>query len=151
MNRFATLELDAYPRRATLMAAAAAIALLIDLVSKHVAVALEPSTLLFSVSSRTPFGLESGVIFVAAASSLVACIVPARIVVVGAGVALGGALANLTSRHVWRMEGGTPDFIRFGDGSTGNVADLFIASGVAAMVFGASGWLAWTAFRGRHR
>ena len=86
-------------------------------------------------------------ILVAAATSLLACVVPARIVAVGAGVALGGGLGNLTSRYWWDARGGSPDFIPFGDGSTGNVADLFIGVGLGTMLIGTVAWLGWTIAR----
>ena len=119
MSRFATLELERFPSRALLMAIAALAALAVDFTTKELAVALDPSTLLFNVSDRTPFGLGGTLILVAAATSLLACVVPARIVAVGAGIALGGGLGNLTSRYWWDAHGGSPDFIPFGDGSTG--------------------------------
>ena len=144
MTRFETLELERFPRRAFVMAAAALAALLVDFVSKEIAVALEPDSLLFHVSDRDPFGLGAALIFVVATMSLLACVVPARIVVLGAGAALGGAVGNLTSRQWWSARGGSPDFIRFGDGSTGNVADLFIALGLATMLIGIAAWLGWT-------
>lgn len=143
MDRFATLELRAYPRRAFVMAAAALAAVLVDFVSKAVAVALQPDTLLFHVSGRTPFGLGASLIVVVAACALLACVLPARVVALGAGVALGGALGNLTSRHWWGMHGGSPDFIPFADGSTGNVADIFIVVGGCTMLVGAFLWLGW--------
>ena len=131
------------------MAAAALAAFAVDFVSKEVAVALEPASLLFHVSDRSPFGLGSSLILVAALTSLLACVVPARLVVVGAGVALGGAVGNLVSRHWWGARGGSPDFIRFGDGSIGNVADVFIALGLATTLIGIAVWLAWTTFAAR--
>ena len=42
--------------------------------------------------------------------------------------------------------GGSPDFIRFADGSTGNLADVSIAAGAMFMVLSTIAWLAWTAF-----
>ena len=63
-------------------------------------------------------------------------------VVLGAGAALGGAVGNLVSREWWSARR-FADFIRFGDGSTGNVADLFIAVGIAAMLIGIAVWLAF--------
>ena len=144
MSRFGTLELERFPSRALVMGVAALAAFAVDFVTKEVAVALEPDSLLFNVSDRTPFGLGSTLILVAAATSLLACVVPARIVAVGAGIALGGGLGNLTSRHWWDARGGSPDFIRFGDGSTGNVADLFIALGLGTMLIGSIAWLCWT-------
>ena len=144
MSRFATLELERFPSRALVMAMAALAAFAVDFVTKEVAVALEPASLLFNVSDRTPFGLGGTLILVAASTSLLACVVPARIVAVGAGVALGGGLGNLTSRHWWNARGGSPDFIPFGDGSTGNVADLFIALGLGTILIGSIAWLGCT-------
>ncbi len=132
------------------MAAAAFAALSVDFVTKEIAVALEPASLLFNVSERTPFGLEGTLILVAASTSLLACVVPARIVAVGAGVALGGGLGNLTSRYWWDARGGSPDFIPFGDGSTGNVADVFIGLGLGTMLIGTVAWLGWTVATRRH-
>ena len=143
MNRVATLELADYPRRAALMAGVALAALVTDFVSKEIAVALEPDALLFHVSERTVFGLGTSLILVAAATSLLACVLPSRVVALGAGVALGGALGNLTSRTWWSAYGGSPDFIPFADGSTGNVADIFIGMGALAMLLGAVAWLGW--------
>ena len=125
------------------MAAAASAAFAADFVTKEVAVALEPRTLLFHESEMAPFGLGMSLILVAAATSVLACVVPARLIAVGAGVALGGALGNLTSRHWWSARGGSPDFIPFSDGSTGNVADLFIMLGASTMVIGTVVWLSW--------
>ena len=144
VSRFATLELWGFPHRAVVMAAAGLAALAVDFVTKRAAVALEPDSLLFHVSDRAPFGLGAGLILVTASSSLLACVVPARLVAVGAGVALGGAVGNLVSRHWWSARGGSPDFIPFGDGSTGNVADLSIALGVGTMLIGTVVWLGWT-------
>jgi ABC-type enterobactin transport system permease subunit len=141
---FPTLKLDSYLQRALLMGAAAFAALIIDFGTKHALVALEPQTLLFNVSDRSPFGLGSSLIFVLVACTLGACVLPARFIALAAGVALGGALGNLTSRYWWSDRGGSPDFIRFGDGSTGNVADLFIFFGGLATFFGALVWLIWT-------
>ena len=42
--------------------------------------------------------------------------------------------------------GGSPDFIPFTDGSTGNLADISIAAGAMFMVLSTIAWLAWTAF-----
>ena len=145
MRNLETLELERFPHRALLMAATAFAAFSMDFVTKNVAVALEPDSLLFHVSDRAPFGLGSSLILVAAATSLLACVVPARLVAVGAGVALGGGIGNLASRHWWSERGGSPDFIRFGDGSTGNVADLFIAAGLGTMLIGIAVWLGLTA------
>src|SRR5215210_4470046 len=142
MDRFATLELDEFPQRVTLMIAAALSAVLVDFVSKTFAVAIWPNDLLFNVSG-TPFGLGSGAIVVAAFSSLLACVLPVRLIAVGAGLALGGSVGNLASRHWWSTLGGSPDFIRFSDGSTGNVADLSIAGGAAFMVVSTVVWLSW--------
>ena len=144
MERFATLELASFPRRALLMAAAAVGALLVDFVSKAVVVAVQPSGLLFNVSMRTPFGLGESLILVFATCSLLACVLPSRVVALGAGVALGGGLGNLTSRHWWSARGGSPDFIRFADGSVGNLADIFIFVGGLVMAVGALFWLGWT-------
>lgn len=144
MSRFETLELGGFPHRAAVMAAAGLAALAVDFVTKRVAVALDPDSLLFHVSDRAPFGLGASLILVVAASSLLACVVPARLVAVGAGVALGGAVGNLVSRHWWSARGGSPDFIPLGDGSTGNVADLFIGLGVGTMLIGTVVWLGWT-------
>ncbi len=144
MSRFATLELERFPNRALVMAAAACFTFALDFATKEVVVALEPASLLFNVSDRAPFGLGWTLIVVAASTSLLACVVPARIVALGAGVALGGALGNLTSRYWWDARGGSPDFIPFGDGSTGNVADLFIGLGLGVMLIGTVAWLGWT-------
>ena len=144
MSRLETLALARFPQRALLMAAAAFAAFLVDFVSKELAVALEPDALLFHVSDRDPFGVGAALILVVAAMSLLACVVPSRIVAIGAGAALGGALGNRMSREWWSSHGGSPDFIRFGDGSTGNVADLFIAFGLGTMLLGIAAWLVWT-------
>jgi len=150
MSRLATLELEEFPKRALLMAAAAFAAFLVDFASKEIAVALDPDTLLFHVSDRDPFSLGAALILVVAAMSLLACVVPSRIVAIGAGAALGGALGNRMSREWWSSHGGSPDFIRFGDGSTGNIADLFIAFGLGTMLLGIAAWLLWTVLaRGR--
>jgi hypothetical protein len=141
VSRFATLDLPGFPYRASLMAAVAVTALAVDFVSKEIVVALDLQTLLFNVSDRNVFGLGASAILVAAASSLLMCVLPLRVVAVGAGVALGGALGNLTSRHWWEQRGGSPDFIPFADGSTGNIADLFIAFGAFTMLFGIVAWL----------
>ena len=143
MSRFETLELARFPHRAVVMAAAALVAFAVDFVSKEIAVALEPDSLLFHVSDRDPFGLGAALILVVVSMSLLACVVPARIVALGAGVALGGALGNQMSRYWWSSHGGSPDFIRFGDGSTGNVADVFIAAGLGVMLLGSVVWLLW--------
>ena len=145
MSRFATFELDHFGRRVTLMVAAALSVLLVDFVSKTVAVELSPDALLFNVSDRMPFGLAAGLVIVGA-SSLLACVLPIRLVAVGAGLALGGSLANLASRHWWADFGGAPDFIRFADGSTGNVADLSIVAGILFMSLSSVTWLAVTTF-----
>lgn len=58
-------------------------------------------------------------------------------------VALGGGLGNLASRQWWSALGGSPDFIPWPGGSTGNVADLFIAIGLGVMLAGSVGWLCW--------
>ena len=146
MGRFATLELDDFPQRVSLMVLAAVSALLVDIVSKTIVVEVWPDVLLFNVSDRSPFGLGTSLILVAAASSVLACVLPVRLVAVGAGLALGGSLGNLTSRYRWDELGGSPDFIRFSDGSTGNVADLAIASGAAFMILSIAAWLFWTTF-----
>ncbi len=148
MSRLATLELERFPSRVVVMVVATLGAFGVDFVSKEIAVALEPDSLLFHISERAPsFGLGAGLILVAAATSLLACVVPARVVAVGAGLALGGALGNLVSRRWWAARGGSPDFIPFGDGSTGNVADVVIGLGLAAMVLGTVFWLGWTVAR----
>ena len=150
MSRLETLALERFPQRALIMAAAALAAFLLDFASKELAVALEPDTLLFHVSDRDPFGLGAALILVVGAMSLLACVVPSRIVAIGAGAALGGARGDRMSREWWSSHGGSPDFIRFGDGSTGNVADLFIAFGVGTMLLGIAAWLVWTVLaRGR--
>ncbi len=150
MSRFETLELEHFLHRVVVMAAAALAAFAVDFVTKEVAVAVGPESLLFNVSDRAPFGLGASLILVAASTSLVACVVPAKLVAVGAGVALGGGVGNLASRHWWSARGGSPDFIPLGDGSTGNVADLFIALGVGTMLIGTVVWLGWTAATHRH-
>jgi len=149
MGRLTSLDLPGLPGRAALMALAAAGALAIDFASKQIAVAAEPSTLLFHVSDRDTFGLGTSMILLAAAGSLLACVLPVRVVALGAGAALGGALGNLASRHWWSDLGGSPDFIRFADGSTGNVADLCIAAGATTMLLGSIAWLAWTVVAAR--
>ena len=149
MSRFATLDLPGFPYRASLMAAAAVMALAVDFVSKEIVVALDLETLLFHVSDRDVFGLGASAILVAAASSLLVCVLPLRVIAVGAGVALGGALGNLTSRHWWEQRGGSPDFIPFADGSTGNIADLCIALGAFTMLFGSVAWLVSTLISAR--
>jgi hypothetical protein len=150
VNSLATLELGRFPHRASVMAAAALAALTIDFATKRIAVALEPDSLLFHVSDRDPFGLGAALILVAAATSFLACVVPAPLVAVAAGVALGGGLGNLASREWWSERGGSPDFIRFADGSTGNLADLFIVAGLMTMLLGIVIWLAWSVVT-RHR
>ncbi|HZG35217.1 MAG TPA: signal peptidase II [Gaiellaceae bacterium] len=149
MQRLPTLDLPGVPSRVVLMVLAAALALTVDWTTKHVVVWLEPGTLLFHVSERASSGLGNGLILVAAGGSLLACVLPLRAVAAGAGLALGGALGNLTSRHWWGSLGGSPDFIPFADGSVGNVADLFIAFGVATMLAASTAWLLWHAFAGR--
>ena len=144
MNRFATLELDQFPQRVALMTLAALSALFVDIVSKLIAIEVWPDVLLFNVSDQSLLGLGSGVIVIAGLCSLLACVLPVRLVAVGAGLALGGSVGNLTSRHWWSELGGSPDFIPFADGSTGNVADLAIASGAAFMLLSTVVWLAWT-------
>ena len=146
MSRFATLELDSFWWRASLMTLAACSALLVDLISKTVAVAIWPDALLFNVSEGSFLGPGAGVIVIAALCSLLACVLPVRLVAVGAGLALGGSLGNLTSRHWWSDLGGSPDFIRFSDGTTGNVADLAIAAGAGFMLLSTIVWLFWTTF-----
>ena len=143
MDRFPTLALTRYPQRAALMVAAAAAALALDFASKEIAVAVRPSTLVFNIGWRIGLSTtDASLIFVAAACSLLACILPARAISFSAGLALGGALGNLTSRpRWWESRGGTPDFIPFGDGSTGNVGDVFIAVGVSGMLAGVIAWL----------
>jgi hypothetical protein len=144
VDRFPTLELVTYPRRAVVMAAAAGLALSVDFMSKTVAVAVWPPSLLFNISTHTPFGMGERLIVVLAACSLLACVLPSRVVGIGAGLALGGAIGNLVSRYAWSGLGGSPDFIPFGDGSTGNVADLCIVLGGLAMLLGTALWLAST-------
>jgi hypothetical protein len=139
-----TLKLERFPHRAFLMASAALAALALDFVTKTIAVGVAPHTLLFNVSNLTPFGLGASLIFVAAATSLMACVLPPRVVAVGAGVALGGSLGNLVSRSWWSERGGSPDFIPLADGSTANVADFFIAIGLATTLVGSVVWLGWT-------
>jgi hypothetical protein len=151
VSRLASLELDRYGRRAAAMGVAASAALGLDLATKAVAVSLDPRTLVFNDAHRSFAGLENGLIAVVAACSLLACVLPARIVAIGAGAALGGAVGNLASRGWWESSGGTPDFIRFVDGSTGNVADLMIISGGLAMALGALLWFGLTAAAGRDR
>ena len=126
------------------MAVAALGALAVDFASKKVAVAVDPQTLLFNVSERDVFGLGTGAILLAGLCSVLMCVLPLRLIAVGAGIALGGALGNLASRYWWEHQGGSPDFIPFADGSTGNVADLFIAFGALTMLFATVAWLAWT-------
>jgi lipoprotein signal peptidase len=149
MQRLPTLDLSGVPSRVVLMALAAALALCVDWTTKHVVVRLEPGTLLFNVSERASSGLGNGLILVAVAGSLLACVLPLRAVAVGAGLALGGALGNLTSRHWWSSLGGSPDFIPFADGSVGNLADVFIACGVATMLAASAAWLLWQTFAAR--
>lgn len=144
VERLTTLELVSYPRRATFMATAACLALLADFVSKTVVVAIGPQTLLFNVNTHSFFGQGARTILVPIACSLLACVLPPRVVTLGAGVALGGALGNLASRYWWAGRGGAPDFIPFSDGSTGNLADLFILTGGGAMLLGALVWFART-------
>jgi hypothetical protein len=139
---FAAFELDRYRRRVLVMGAAALAALLVDFTAKTVVVALDPETLYFHVSPRA----QGSLIFVLAATSLAACVLPARVIALGAGVAFGGALGNLTSRHWWGDFGGSPDFIPFIDGSVGNLADIFIAFGGVAVVLGALLWFGRAAF-----
>jgi hypothetical protein len=146
VSRFATLELDDFRVRVSLMTLAAFSALLVDFVSKTIAVATWPDALLFNVSEQTPFGLGAELIVVVALCSLLACVLPVRLVAVGAGLAFGGSLGNLTSRHWWSELGGSPDFIRFADGSTGNVADISIAAGTGFMLLSTIAWLFWTTF-----
>ena len=150
MSNFETLKLQRFPHRAMMMVAAGLAAFSVDFVVKEIAVALEPRTLIFHVSELTPFGLGASLIFVAAATSLLACVVPVRLVAIGAGVALGGGLGNLASRHWWSVRGGTPDFIPLADGSIANLADLFIVLGVGTMLIGPVVWLGWTIATTRH-
>jgi lipoprotein signal peptidase len=126
------------------MAVVALGALAVDFASKKVAVAVDPQTLLFNVSDRDVFGLGSGAILLTGLASLLMCLLPLRLIALGAGIALGGALGNLASRYWWEHRGGSPDFIPFADGSTGNVADLFIAFGALTMLLATVGWLVWT-------
>ncbi len=151
MSRFATLDLPGVPHRVSLMAAAAFVALFVDFVSKELVVALQLETLLYHVSDRDAFGLGTSAILLAGLGSLLMCVLPLRVIALGAGVALGGALGNLTSRHWWGAHGGSPDFIPFADGSTGNVADLFIVLGAVTMLFGTIAWLASTLLAPRRR
>jgi signal peptidase II len=151
MGSLATLELGAYRQRVNLMAAAALVAIVVDFFSKTTAIALMPDGLLFNVSTSAPLDLGSSLILVAGLSSLLACVLPTRAVAIGAGVALGGAVGNLTSRYLWADQGGSPDFIPFGDGSTGNLADVCILVGALAMLLGAVVWLGWTAAVSRRR
>jgi lipoprotein signal peptidase len=144
MQRLASFDLPGLPARVVLMALAALVVLCIDWVTKHVAVSLQPATLVYHVSERGWAQFGSPVILVAAACSLLACVLPLRVVAVGAGAALGGALGNLTSRHWWSSLGGSPDFIPFADGSVGNLADVFIALGVATMLAGSTAWMLWS-------
>lgn len=150
MSNFETLELRRFPHRALMMVAAGFAAFAVDFVAKEIAVALEPHTLLFHVSDFTPFGLGASLILLAATTSLLACVVPVRLVMIGAGVALGGALGNLVSRHRWSVRGGSPDFIPLADGSIANVADFFIVFGVGTMLIGTVVWLGWTIATTRH-
>ena len=144
VNRFAALELGDYPRRAAVMAAAACAVLVVDFASKEAVVALSPDVLFFNYVGALTSSADASLILVAAACSLLACVLPERAVVLGAGVALGGALGNLASRpRWWGTYGGTPDFIPFADGSTGNLADIFILIGSAAMLLGVVGFLGW--------
>jgi hypothetical protein len=145
VDRLATLRLDLFRWRVTLMVLVACCAFLVDLVSKTVAVEMRPDALLFNVSDRMPFGFAGGLAIVVG-SSLLMCVLPVRLVAVGAGLALGGSLGNIGSRHWWSELGGSPDFIRFTDGSTGNLADVSIAAGAMFMVLSTIVWLAWTAF-----
>jgi hypothetical protein len=149
VSRLATLDLSGFPYRAYLMASVAVAALAVDFVSKEIVVALDPHTLLFNISDRDAFGLGASAIVIAAASSLLMCVLPLRVIAIGAGVALGGALGNLTSRHWWEQRGGSPDFIPFADGSTGNIADLCIAFGAFTMLFGIVAWLVSILVAGR--
>jgi hypothetical protein len=144
VSNFETLALRRFPHRALIMVAAGLMAFAVDFVAKEIAVALEPRTLRFHVTDLRPFGLGASLIFVAAATSLLACVVPVRLVVIGAGVALGGGLGNLVSRHWWSERGGSPDFIPLADGSIANAADFFIAFGVSTMLIGTVVWLCWT-------
>jgi hypothetical protein len=143
MRHLQTLDVPGYPRRAALMAAMATLAILVDFVSKEIAVAVEPEALIFNVLGRMFTSPAAILVLVPAACSLLACVLPARTAAVGAGLALGGALGNLASRpRWWDSHGGTPDFIPFADGSTGNVADLFIVGGIVTMLAGVLVWLA---------
>jgi lipoprotein signal peptidase len=146
VERFPTLELAWYPRRVLLMALASLVVLVVDLASKAAVVALEPSALLFNVSQRSPFGLGDDLIVVLVGISLAACVLPTRAVALGAGLALGGALGNVTSRHWWASRGGSPDFIPFADGSSGNLADIVIVVG-GLLAVGAA--VTWTLLRAR--
>src|SRR3954462_5754070 len=101
MGSLATLELGAYRQRVNLMAAAALVAIVVDFFSKTTAIALMPDGLLYNVSTSAPLDLGSSLILVAGLSSLLACVLPTRAVAIEAGVALGGAVGNLTSRYLW--------------------------------------------------
>jgi hypothetical protein len=116
VGRFETLELAGYPRRVLLMAAAALAVLAVDLASKVVAVAVGPHTLLFNVSHRSPLGLGQSAIVVFVAISLAACVIPSRTVALGAGIALGAALGNLTSRQSGPAAAGAPTSSRSATG-----------------------------------
>ena len=151
MERLPSFDLPALPARVQLMALAAVAVLCLDWVTKHVVVSLQPATLVHHVTDQGWAQYGNEVILVAAACSLLACVLPLRVVAIGAGVALGGALGNLTSRYRWDSLGGSPDFIPFADGSVGNVADVCIALGVATMLAGSTAWLLWSAFTARTR
>jgi lipoprotein signal peptidase len=123
------------------MLVATALAFCVDFAAKTVAVGISPSSLLFHTSTRSAFGQSSAAIVLLAGCSLLACVLPSTVIAVGAGVALGGAIGNLTSRYLWASQGGSPDLIPFGDGSTGNLADISIMVGAALMLLGAFVWL----------
>ena len=59
MSNLETLELRRFPNRALLMATAALAAFSVDFVTKNLAVALEPDSLLFHVSDRAPLDFGS--------------------------------------------------------------------------------------------
>src|SRR5689334_10160094 len=136
LERFVTFDLPSYPRRASVLLAATLLAVCSDFAAKSVAVGLSPSTLLFHTSTHSAFAHSAMWILILGGCSLLACVLPSRVIAIGAGVALGGAIGNLASRYLWASQGGSPDFIPFGDGSIGNLADLSIMVGAAVMLLG---------------
>jgi lipoprotein signal peptidase len=144
VERFGTFNLASYPHRAFVMLAAMALVFCVDFAAKSVAIGVSPSTLLFHTSTHAAFGQTGRALLVLAWCSLLACVLPSTVIAVGAGVALGGAVGNLASRYLWARQGGSPDFIPFGDGSTGNLADVSIMVGGAVMVLGSVVWLVRT-------